>query len=299
MKVKRKGMVWGAFVADALALGAHWVYNTRVIDKKFGRVERYLDPLTSYHAGKKKGDFTHYGDQLLLLLESVATSSGFDQVTFANAWQSFFKDYQGYRDKASKTTLENMLAGNSLLESGSSSDDLAGAARISPIVYAHAQDLDTAIQAVRSQTALTHNHPSVLESAEFFTRLAFKVLEGKRPSEAIPELLEKRFQDTEIAEAGFQGLASREMDTRAAIAEFGQTCSVEAAFPGTVHVMVKFENNFKDAMVENVMAGGDSAARGILAGMIIGAHLGLAAVPEDWLATLNAGPKIDRLLSKL
>ncbi len=35
MKDKLRAMVMGAFVGDALALGAHWVYNTNVIDKKF------------------------------------------------------------------------------------------------------------------------------------------------------------------------------------------------------------------------------------------------------------------------
>ena len=40
MTTNRKAAVVGAFVADALSLGVHWVYNTDVIDKKFGRVEQ-------------------------------------------------------------------------------------------------------------------------------------------------------------------------------------------------------------------------------------------------------------------
>ena len=67
-----KAAVIGAFVADALSLGVHWVYNTDVIDKKLGRVEHYYDPMTSYHTGKKAGDFTHYGDQMMVLLESAS-----------------------------------------------------------------------------------------------------------------------------------------------------------------------------------------------------------------------------------
>ena len=72
MMTNQKAAVVGAFVADALSLGVHWVYNTGVIDKKFGRVDRYYDPLTSYHKGKRAGDFTHYGDQMLVLLESLS-----------------------------------------------------------------------------------------------------------------------------------------------------------------------------------------------------------------------------------
>lgn len=296
MKENKKGMIFGSFIGDALALGPHWVYNTNVIDKKFGRVQQYLDPLVSYHAGKKKGDFTHYGDQMLLLLESLASASGFDRTQFADVWQSFFNDYDGYQDKATLTTLQNMTEGNKILESGSSSDELGGAARIAPIMYLYANDMASAIEAARHQTALTHNNPSVLDSAEFFVRLTFRTLAGEKPSETIPHLLEKQFQNTDIADAASLGLASQDKDTRAIIAEFGQMCSVEAALPGTIHVITKYENDFKEALVENVMAGGDSAARGMLVGMVLGAYTGIESIPEDWLETLNTQKRIADLL---
>lgn len=299
MKENKKGMVFGSFVGDALALGPHWVYNTNVIDKKFGRVQQYFDPLVSYHAGKKKGDFTHYGDQMLLLLESLATASGFDQTKFAEAWQSFFNDYEGYRDKATLATRQNMTEGNNILESGSSSDDLGGAARIAPIVYRYANDMESAIQAARYQTALTHNNPSVLDSAAFFVRLALRALAGEKPSEAVPHLLEDYFQDTDIGDTVSLGLASQDKDTRTIIAAFGQMCSVEAALPGTIHLITQYENDFKEALVENVMAGGDSAARGMLVGMVLGAYHGFDALPKDWVDTLNARDKINDFLLQI
>jgi len=297
--MNKKGMLYGAFVGDALALGPHWVYNTNVIDKKFGRVQAYFDPLVSYHAGKKKGDFTHYGDQMLLLLTSIVTASGFDQTQFAKDWQSFFNDYEGYRDKATLTTLKNMTERNTLLDNGSSSDELAGAARIAPIVYAHSHDLDSAIQAASQQTALTHNNPSVLDAAEFFVRLAVMTLAGEKPSAVITYLLENRFQDTDIADTVSLGLEGQDMDTRTIIAEFGQMCSVETALPGTIHLITKYENDFKEALVENVMAGGDSAARGMLVGMVLGAYGGIDTLPKDWLNTLNARGRIDEFLSRI
>jgi len=299
MNENTRGMIFGSFVGDALALGPHWVYNTNVIDKKFGRVQHYFNPLTSYHAGKIKGDFTHYGDQMLLLLESLTNASGFDQKQFAEAWQSFFNDYGGYRDKATRTTLQNMAERNSLLKSGSSSDDLGGAARIAPVVYRYATDMESAIQAARHQTGLTHNNPAVLGSAEFFVRLAFRALAGEKPSAAISHLLEDRFQNTDIAEALSLGMASQDKDTRTIIAEFGQECSTEAALPGTIHVIAKYENDITEALIENVMAGGDSAARGMLVGMVLGAYSGFDALPKDWLDTLNARDKINNFLLQI
>lgn len=299
MNENKTGMIFGAFVGDALSLGPHWVYNTNVIDKKFGRVQHYFDPLVSHHAGKKKGDFTHYGDQMLLLLESIVKASGFDGTQFAEAWQSFFSDYKGYRDKASLTTLQNMTAGSNLLDSGSDSDEMGGAARIAPIVYWYANDPEAAIQAARHQTGLTHNNADVMDSAEFFVRLAIRALAGEKPSTAISHLLEDRFQNTDIADLLSMGMAGQDKDTRAVIAEFGQACSTESALPGTIHLITKYENDIKEALIENVMAGGDSAARGMLVGMVLGAYSGIETLPEDWLDTLNARERIDMLLGCL
>ena len=79
MKEKPKAMVLASFAADSLALGVHWIYNTHVIDKKFGRVEHFFKPeRPTYHPTKNRGEFTHYGDQTLVLLKSIAASSGFD-----------------------------------------------------------------------------------------------------------------------------------------------------------------------------------------------------------------------------
>ncbi len=171
MEDRVKAAVCGSFAADALALGPHWVYNANVIDKKFGVVDRFLDPLTSYHKGKQAGDLTHYGDQMLVLLESVAATSGFNLDQFTNDWRGFMDSYDGYFDQATKATLENMANGWEYPDCGSKSHDLGGAARIAPLVVAHHADLERLVESARTQTALTHNDQTVISSAEFFARV--------------------------------------------------------------------------------------------------------------------------------
>ena len=52
-----QAMVLASLAADALALGAHWIYDTDKIAREIGRVERLLPPPPgSYHAGKGRGD---------------------------------------------------------------------------------------------------------------------------------------------------------------------------------------------------------------------------------------------------
>jgi len=108
MKDRAKAMVLASFTADALALGAHWIYDTVLIQQQFGRVESLIKPLKeSFHPNKDLGEFTHYGDQALRLLEALVTGSGFDLDYFAKSWQELFDGYRGYFDKATKTTLDH------------------------------------------------------------------------------------------------------------------------------------------------------------------------------------------------
>jgi ADP-ribosylglycohydrolase len=297
MKEKAKGMVMASFLADSLALGGHWVYNTHVIERKFGLVEHLEKPLgKSYHGTKDAGDFTHYGDQTLVLLESVVECSGFDLTRFSQSWRSLFESYDGYFDNATKDTLEHFAEGSGPESSGSASTDLAGAARIAPIVYTYREDLETMIAASRAQTAMSHNNPMVVESAEFFTRVLWHVLRGNTPTAAMERVCGEELKKDTLCEWVDAGLKSKGVDTMSTIDSFGQACEIDMAFPSTVHLIAKYENDLKACLIENVMAGGDSASRGMLSGMVLGTHLGYGAIPETWLSELNKIGKITGLL---
>ncbi len=66
MNQKIKQVIMASFLADALSLGVHWVYDTNEIKKKYGRLEQMVKPeIAPYHSFKEKGEFTHYGDQMM------------------------------------------------------------------------------------------------------------------------------------------------------------------------------------------------------------------------------------------
>jgi ADP-ribosylglycohydrolase len=293
-------MVLASFAADALALGVHWIYNTNVIDKKWGRVEEYIQPeRPTFHPSKDIGDFTHYGDQTLVLLNSVAADSGFDIINFADKWQQFSNSYAGYIDGATKATLENIKAGKQPTEAGSDSDDLAGAARIAPLVYNYRDDITKLIDSARAQTMVTHNNQEVIDTAAFFGSVAFTVLNGKRPLNAIQLTLEEQFNREPYSTWVEDGLKSAEKDTRQAMLDLGQMCEIQAAFPCVIHLIAKYEDNLKEGLIENAMAGGDSAGRGLTVGMVLGAHLGIDAIPPKWLSDLKAYQKIVDLMDQI
>jgi ADP-ribosylglycohydrolase len=94
-------------------------------------------------------------------------------------------------------------------------------------------------------------------------------------------------------------LNSTAKDTRQAILEFGQMCEIHAGFPSVIHLIAKYENSLRDGLVENVMAGGDSAGRGLMVGMILGAYGGPDAIPQKWLTELKAMPEIVKRMDQM
>jgi ADP-ribosylglycohydrolase len=300
MEDQKKTLVLASFVADSLALGAHWIYDTERIRKELGRVDQLLNPLPdSYHPSKHRGEFTHYGDQTMILLESVAERGAFDLEDFSARWRALFGDYKGYFDQATKATLQNFSRGKTPFDAGSSSSDLAGASRISPLVCRYAQDLDALLSAARDQTRMTHNHPLVVEGAEFFARLCWRILQGERPISAIQDVTAEKFKGSPLSEWVERGLASKAEESVAVIGRFGQSCHVDEAFSGVVHLIAKYEKDLKEAMIQSVMAGGDSAGRGMLVGMVLGAHLGSKGLPAEWVSGLERGKEISALIEKI
>jgi hypothetical protein len=74
LEARIRGALWGRLVADAAALGSHWIYDLEHQRRQFpGGVHGFEKPPPGhYHGGKNPGDQTHYGDGALLLLDSVA-----------------------------------------------------------------------------------------------------------------------------------------------------------------------------------------------------------------------------------
>lgn len=66
-----------------------------------------------------------------------------------------------------------------------------------------------------------------------------------------------------------------------------------------VHLIAKYENDLEEALIQTVMAGGDNAARGMLVGMVLGAHLGPESLPEKWVSELAKRREIETLLEKI
>ena len=294
-----KNIVINSLVADALSLGSHWIYSQQEIAEKFGSISGYSDPATTYHLGKKAGDFTHYGDQTMVLLRSLASHGCFDFASFGDEWRAFWEnpETQSYRDGATKATLANLRNGLPPAQTASPSNDIAGAARIAPLFLLKWKSNDDLIAAARVQTSFTHGDAAVVDAAEFFARVTLAVRDGV----AIPEALRAAVSNTiqeEWLDAALASSASATSDS-AATKTHGLTCHIPEAFPAVCHLLLRHPDDVAAALTVNVEAGGDNAARGMIIGMIHGAKPDAKPLPEHWPTGLSAYSEIQQLIETI
>ncbi|MDA3835093.1 MAG: ADP-ribosylglycohydrolase family protein [Spirochaetales bacterium] len=290
-KEQRQGLIFGSLAADSLSLGSHWVYNTTAIEKRLGRPSELADPIVkTFHPKRKRGEFTHYGDQAFWLLEFLAETDGYDNQLFFELWKLKMSEYDGYLDHASKETMKNGKA--------SGSDDLGGAGRTAPLACLYHDDPEALVNAAVRQAQLTHGSPLVQDVARFFSLLLFKA--DKPMDQAITSVFSAGKWNSDMLKEGVEkGITSTDRETTKTIKEFGQMCGSEKALPSVIHLLVTYPDNYREAMIANTAAGGDSAARGLLAGMILGSRLGFPAIPEEWVEPLVQKKRIETALERI
>lgn len=282
------GMLHGSFIAESISLGVHWIYDPALILKKHGRVTDYLAPGTdSYHPHKQAGDQGHAGDQALRLLSFLQRERNWDATAFLADWQAMWPTYNDYVDKATKGTLANLQAGATAATSGVPSDELAGPARIAPIMAFFADKPESeAVAAVIEQTVMTHRSPEAVECAEFLARATHRLIQGGE--------LQSVIKETAPAWALKAAEAATDSD---AIGQLGRACPIPQALPAVLWLVQHHGQDFATATIENAMAGGDNCARALALGMLLGAAHGVEAIPAAWREGLLAKPLLEGFLA--
>ena len=293
-----KGMITGGFLGDAFSLGAHWIYNLDEITSNFGIYNQVSEPLpNTFHKGKHKGDFTHYGDQAFMLLKYISENKGFDYEGFKEYWINEMENYNGYKDKAAKSSLEYFQEGYLF---GYESTELGGVARIGSVIY-FAKNEEEALKNGVEQSQVTHTSFQSLLLTEFFIKLIYKMLSHENIEESIKSIIneykDENKQFSYLENAYLKAKENLSLDYREAIMNIGQTCDGNEAFPAVLYFILKYDN-FKDAEIANVNSGGDSAARGMIIGMVFGARDGEETLPKEWLSAMNKKPEIEEFIKK-
>lgn len=279
---------------DALALGPHWIYDPAAIMALYpGGIRDFDSPKSSYHAGKSAGDQTHYGDQTVAMIESIAAKpSGWSAGDWARDWEAWARSGVSYMDGATRATLA-FLDGEG---PASASSDFGGAARVAPLLALRGRKSDGELVALaRESTAFTHGAPETPDAAEFLLRATLAVADGAGFEEAFDTAASHPYEALQVNEA----LCAAREEAGSAGGDGGpdRSCDLEGALPLTLALALRHENQPGKALSENAMLGGDSAARGLALGLLLGARHGLDAFPQKWRTDLKAARHVIELLA--
>jgi hypothetical protein len=287
-----KAAVLGAIVADAAALGLHWIYDPARIDAiaaQHGTAAfTPLDPanfagVPSYfaHGARKDGQCSQYGEALRLARPCIGPD-GFDVTAYQTRFAAHFGPggtYSGYIDRPTHGVLEN-LAAKVMAPSGIDDDQLPAIARLPAVVaFGRPQDTLPAIQVTNVNDVATHY-------GQIFAGLLRDVLGGGDLLGAL---------NTAAQGAGdlTAALETAETDSTAYGEVTQRACHLPMAMPLAFHIL-KHSADYREAVERNIRAGGDSCGRAMIIGAVMGAAHGIEGqgVPLEWVLKCEAAGEV-------
>ena len=307
------GSIWGEFVGDALCLGSHWIYDLNELGKRFpGGVSGFETPVVGhYHAGKRSGDFTHYGDAALLMLQSVAQTGQFSPQDFGGRFIAFFssREYRGYLDHATKGTLENYLPFAAQFpnnpyhfQGGTDDDQPATATRLAPVVVAHFQD-EALLRVVKSATQVCQNNSRAVVYMKCHALVLKSLLSGGGLGDAFKTgakaVADEPEYGRELSGATEAVIGMLDQEVREVTLKLGQSCPLKSSYPAAMHAALKYQDDPRRALLESANAGGDNAARCAMIGAWLGALHGVNGIPREWLDKVNKRNEIESYIEKI
>lgn len=151
--------------------------------------------------------------------------------------------------------------------------------------------------------ALTHGHPTGYLTAGVMAALVYELLDGAELLSAIETvlpLLTARERHEETLEAIEQGCALHASGTTPAeaIRELGEGWIAEEALAIGIYCALAAPD-FETGVVMAVNHDGDSDSTGLIAGHLLGAAQGVAAIPNRWVESLELRTVIEEMADDL
>ena len=262
--------------------------------------------------GFAAGSTTDDSQLMTGILEALEADDGLPAGLLAGRFADNFEPHRGY-GSSTLAALRALRAGRSGPEALSRpSYGNGGAMGIAPLgVYFH-HDLPLALERAESACRTTHHHPEALAGAVAVAACAAiltrRGLDGVRPEMAavleelqgLPPLKDSPMAKPLARLASEGGLPQIPPPRRAAwlAKTYGTTLRAVESVPVSLGAALSAAT-FREAVEVAVNAGGDADTQGAMAGGLAGARFGAKAIPADWLAALENGPKGRRYVSRL
>ncbi len=174
--------------------------------------------------------------------------------------------------------------------------------RVGILGFIYRNNLEKLAQAALLSGRITHLHP-VSDAASIAGAYAVKLaLDGMEPEEMYKSLLKitegysQEFTDAlkKSYEIAHSGMADED-----AMKELGQGWYADETFALAYFCILRYPDDYKKAVQTAVNITGDSDSVGSVAGGILGAKLGIEAIPVSWIEALKEKEKLEEIVGPL
>jgi hypothetical protein len=280
----------GALIADAAALGLHWLYDVDRIAAVADQSQAAFTPIDAAHFKEAKGYFAHgarrdgmlsqYGETLALAMRNLNDQGGFDVAAYQDSYVAHFGPgggYVGYIDRPTRGTLDNIANGQT--NPSGIDDDQHPAISTLPAIVARYHRSPELNDHVAAAIQVSNVNADADRYGLIFANALASVLQGTNLQDA----LDAAAQAEPLLDAA---LTTPETDSIAYGAVTQRACHLPQGMPLSFHIL-KHSSSFEDAVERNVRAGGDSCGRAMMIGALAGAAYGSDAIPGDWMDRLD------------
>lgn len=187
-----------------------------------------------------------------------------------------------------------------------------GVMRVAPIGLFFSEDeftLEKIVMFGAEAAALTHGHDLGYISAGALVHIIYLISQKDftiiDAVEDMIKVVSKIFYDKEHIHQFIEivnraiSLSKSEIDDLSSIKMIGEGWVAEETLAIAIYCSLKYSNDFEKAIVASVNHSGDSDSTGSVTGNIIGAYLGIKAIPEKYLANLELKEVIIEMANEL
>ena len=282
----------GALVADAAAMGLHWIYDVEHLAalEASGEVmfrapdsNVFAGPRDEFvHDARHKGNLSHYGESARIVGQ-IVLNEDYSTAAHRSAFFASFGpcgQFNGYPDIPTKALIAKMLIeGDQITEPSGMDDKQMPAYSVLPGLLAVNADKKTVIDAAQVISV----HTGVISGVAAVYELVALILKGVSLPEALDKIAES--MEGELGELLTQALAVDGYQPVEIGAKFGRACYVEHSLPVVWHLL-KHATDFETTVRDNVRCGGDSCGRSMVLGAVAGMVFG---VPKEMTARVTPG----------
>lgn len=165
-------------------------------------------------------------------------------------------------------------------------------------------DKDTAFEVAIETAAFTHGHPTGQLAAGALAYMIAEIIDGQSIIAATFNTIEKVSKEKESLECISKleeaiSLSQSDLSDNDAISIIGEGWIGEEALGISVFCAMRYQNDFRQALIAAVNHSGDSDSTGAITGNILGAYSGIDCIPKEWFQNTELTEEIVQLANDL